>query len=400
MDSPFLPDGRATKPGMPKAGSLIRHVPALPPGTTCGEMFVWLQTHPYPATAIVDVHGKVLGLVNRLMFLARYARQYAPELYSGKSVLKLASAEPLIVDEHVGIAELGNMLLLDHPHALIECFVVTSNGRYLGLGTGQALMQAKMHLLLTREKELSVALAQAKEASNAKSNFLALMSHELRTPLNAIIGFSEVIGGEMFGPIGVERYRGYASDINGAGRHLLALINDILDLSKAEAGKLDLHYEAVDLLKLAQECASLMRDQARQNGLSLTLSLPSLSPVQADRLRVKQMLLNLLSNAIKFTPAGGAVSVKGHLDSHGRVVLAVSDTGIGMDAEAIPTALEPFRQIDSPLARKVEGTGLGLSLVKTLMEGHQGELLIDSAKGKGTTVSLCFAAPTRLSAAS
>jgi two-component system, cell cycle sensor histidine kinase PleC len=393
MDSPFLLTGAATEPGVPVAGSIIRHIPALPPSTTCGETFIWLQTHPnYPAAVIADPQGNVVGLVNRLIFLARYARQYAPELYSHKTILKLANTEPLIVDENVTIADLGKTMLIDHPHAFIECFVVTARGRYLGLGTGEALMRAKMQLLQARERELSLALAETKEASNAKSNFLALMSHELRTPLNAIIGFSEVIGGEIFGPIGLPRYRDYAIDIHGAGRHLLALINDILDLSKAESGKLDLHYEQVDLADLARECARLVRDQATQSDLRLSISVAALPYVSVDRLRVKQMLLNLLSNAIKFTMPGGTVSIEAYLDSTGHVVLRVRDTGIGMDAAAIPLAMEPFRQIDSPLKRKVEGTGLGLSLVKSLIEAHKGELLIESAKEKGASVLLHFPA--------
>jgi len=361
---------------------------------TCGEVFDWLLKNPaVPAVAILDDHDCVAGLINRLIFLARYARQYAPELYSRKPILRLANLTPLIVDEHVQFADLGATLLVENPDALVECFVVTSRGRYRGIVTGEALLRCKLALLQAREEELSRALAAANEASRAKSNFLALMSHELRTPLNAIIGFSEVLGGELFGPLGTERYRDYAHDIHGAGRHLLALINDILDLSKAEAGKFDLHCEDVSPDELIGECLKLMRGRALEAKLSLSQDggreIPRLF---ADRLRLKQILLNLLSNAIKFTPPGGTIRAAIECDAQGRMLLSVSDTGIGIAPEMIPVALEPFRQIASPFARNAEGTGLGLSLVKALMESHDGALEIDSAPNLGTTARLVFPA--------
>jgi len=360
---------------------------------TCGDVFDWLLRNPaVPAVAIVDERGFVAGLVNRLIFLARYAKQYAPELYSRKSILKLANPAPLSMDEHVQFSDLGATLLVENPDALIECFVVTSRGRYRGIVTGEALLRCKVALLQAREEELSRALTAANEASRAKSNFLALMSHELRTPLNAIIGFSEVLGGEMFGPLGSERYRDYAHDIHGAGRHLLALINDILDLSKAEAGKFDLHSEQVSADELIGECLKLMRGRAMEAKLSLTQSGGPVPRLFVDRLRLKQILLNLLSNAIKFTPAGGAIRVHAEQDDRGRILLSVSDTGIGIAPEMIQVALEPFRQVASPFARNAEGTGLGLSLVKALMESHGGILELDSRLDVGTTAKLVFPA--------
>ena len=361
---------------------------------TCGEVFAWLLNNPaVPAVAILDNAGGIAGLVNRLIFLARYAKQYAPELYSRKSILKLANPTPLIVDEHVQFSDLGATLLVENPDALIECFVVTSKGRYLGIVTGEALLRCKVSLLQAREQELSDALATAREASRAKSNFLALMSHELRTPLNAIIGFSEVLGGEMFGALGNGRYRDYAHDIHGAGRHLLALINDILDLSKAEAGKFELNCEEIAPKDLIGECMKLMRGRAMEARLSLTSGadgdIPSLN---ADRLRVKQILLNLLSNAVKFTPQGGAVRISAERSHEGGLMLSVSDTGIGIAPEFIQAALEPFRQIASPFARNTEGTGLGLALAKALVEIHGGTLELESALNLGTTARLVFPA--------
>ena len=247
------------------AGMLAARTPALNERTTCCEVFDWFVAHPaVPAAAILHSQtGEVLGLINRFIFFARYAKQYVPELFGRKSILKLANRMPLIVDADVRLADLGATLLVENPDALIECFVVTRRGRYLGVGTGEALLQGKVRLLQTREEELSRALRAETRANAAKSDFLALMSHELRTPLNAIIGFSEVLGTEMMGPLGHPRYREYANDVHGAGRHLLALINDILDLSKAAAGKFELSCEEIVPADIVSECLRLTRGTAR-----------------------------------------------------------------------------------------------------------------------------------------
>jgi two-component system cell cycle sensor histidine kinase PleC len=376
------------------AGQIALALPALSVHQTCGDVFEWLLANPQvPAAAVLDESGHVAGLVNRLIYLARYARQYAPELYSRKSVLKLACSEPLLVDENVPVGDLGATLLMENPDAIIECFVVTRRGRYLGIGTGEALLRGKVDLAQTREQELNQALNAATASSKAKGDFLALMSHELRTPLNAIIGFSEVMSGEMFGPLGHGRYKEYARDVHGAGRHLLALINDILDLSKAEAGKFDLSCEEIVPADLLNECLRLMRGRAAEAGLRLEHQFaPGLPNLIVDRLRLKQILLNLLSNAVKFTPAGGQVTLSADCDAQGQFLLAVRDTGIGMAPEAIPLALEPFRQIASPFARNAEGTGLGLSLVKSLIECHGGTLELDSALHRGTVARLTLPA--------
>jgi len=377
------------------AGMLAARTPALSERTTCGEVFDWFIAHPaVPAAAVLHSQtGTVLGLINRFIFFASYARQYVPELFSRKSILKLANTAPLVVDAEVRLGDLGATLLVENPEALIECFVVTRRGRYLGVGTGEALLQGKVKLLQAREEELSRALKAETRANTAKSDFLALMSHELRTPLNAIIGFSEILGTEMLGPIGHPRYREYANDVHGAGRHLLALINDILDLSKAAAGKFELACEEIVPADIVAECLRLTRGKAHEGGLRLTSELaPGLPNLMVDRLRLKQALLNLCSNAIKFTPPGGAVHVTADQMDDGSFMLAVRDTGIGMTPEQIPVALEPFRQVASPFARNAEGTGLGLALVKSLIECHDGRLEVESMLHKGTTVRLVLPA--------
>jgi signal transduction histidine kinase len=230
----------------------------------------------------------------------------------------------------------------------------------------------------------------ADASSRMKTEFLANMSHELRTPLNAILGFSDIIRAEMFGP-GAPKYRDYANDIHGAGNHLLSLINDILDIAKAESGKLTLYPEPVELESLIKECVSLVRGKASEKGLRIVLRQDHLPPLLIDRLRVKQILLNLLSNAVKFTETG-TITVDTRRDADGRTAITVRDTGIGIEAAMIPLMFEPFQQVDSALSRKYEGTGLGLSLVKKLIELHEGDVQIESTLGHGTSASIRFPA--------
>jgi signal transduction histidine kinase len=238
---------------------------------------------------------------------------------------------------------------------------------------------------------LSLALEAAAASSQSKSQFLATMSHELRTPLNAIIGFSELLKAESLGSMGNPRYIEYATDIHQSGNHLLSLINDVLDFSKAEAGRLDLREEQLDVREIVTDCLRLVAPGAREAEISVTADLPATAPtVLADARRLKQIALNLLSNALKFTPAGGAVRVSLSFDDG--MLIAVADTGIGMTPEQIPVALQAFGQIDSRLSRSYEGTGLGLPLCRHMAEAHGGDLSIESALGRGTTVTVRFPA--------
>jgi two-component system cell cycle sensor histidine kinase PleC len=376
------------------AGGLALPLESLDPNASCKEVFDWFAARgEQPAAVLLRDDGSIAGLVNRLHFLALYARRFYPEVYSRRSILKLANRNPLIVDENVRVTDLSASVVDEHPQALSECFIVTRAGRYLGIGTGEALMRSKVALLQWSEAELHRALRAAEYAVQAKSNFLALMSHELRTPLNAIIGFSQVLDEELFGPIGQPRYREYAADIQAAGRHLLALINDILDLTKAEVDKIELNESVIDPAELMDDCLRLVRDRANKGLLLLELRIdPALRDVgfYADQLRIKQVILNLLSNAIKFTRSGGRVTLNAQIEVDGGLSFAVHDTGIGMTEDQIPLALEPFRQIDSPLVRNFEGSGLGLALVKALVERHEGSLTLTSEPNVGTLVSVQF----------
>ena len=244
-------------------------------------------------------------------------------------------------------------------------------------------------------RKLRVALATAASASQAKSEFLASMSHELRTPLNAIIGFSEVMEVETFGPLGAPRYKEYAHDIHDSGKHLLALINDILDVSRLDAGGMTLDERDFNLHDVIMQALKMISRQARGKSIELVEHLaPALPLVHADERRIKQVLINLLANAIKFTPRNGSITVNAWLHEAGLSV-AVTDTGVGIAPENIAKALEPFSQIDSSVAREHGGAGLGLPLSSQLMQLHGGTLTLESTLHVGTTVTVTLP-PSRL----
>ncbi len=241
------------------------------------------------------------------------------------------------------------------------------------------------------EEELINAKQQAERASTAKSEFLAKISHEIRTPLNAIIGFSEVMMDERFGPVGNERYRQYLRDIHSSGGHLISLLNDLLDLSKIEAGKLELSFVTVNLNDLVQQCVAIMQQQANREHVIIRTSLPaSLPQIVADPRSVRQIALNLLSNSIKFTGAGGQVIVATALNDDHEIVLRVRDTGPGMNEKELQTALEPFRQLAT--AGRAGGSGLGLPISKALAEANHARFHITSEVDSGTLVEVAFPA--------
>jgi len=264
----------------------------------------------------------------------------------------------------------------------------TSNGGVVIIQSDITEMKQRQQALLASEAEAREAREAAEAASRAKSAFLASMSHELRTPLNAILGFAETMSTEMFGPLGSAKYVEYASDIHRSGSHLLDLINDILDLSRIEAGRYELHFEATKPKAIIEEAVRLVTVNAEHAGVGLEIAIASgLPPMLLDSRAIRQVLLNLLSNAIKFTPRGGTVSVTARA-AENLVSIVVKDTGIGIPASALSRLAKPFEQVENVMTRRNEGSGLGLAISKALIESHRGSLQIESILDAGTTVTI------------
>ena len=248
-------------------------------------------------------------------------------------------------------------------------------------------LQHQARQLVDLAEKYAAEKTRAESANRSKSEFLANMSHELRTPLNAIIGFSEIMEGGMFGPLGSPKYVEYSHDIHSSGQHLLELINDILDMSKIEAGRMTLEKQSTDLTKVIDESLRLVSGRAEIASVKVTNHAHALPQIDADKRAIKQVLLNLLSNAIKFTPAGGDIRVES-TSSDGMVTISVADSGIGIPAHALPKIGRPFEQVESQHSKKHKGTGLGLALSRSLVEMHGGTLKIESTEGVGTRVTV------------
>lgn len=289
---------------------------------------------------------------------------------------------------------------LNRPRGLV-CISVSGRPRfdehgafigYVGIGRDVTEEQQQRR----RQDEMNHALAEARDqalrASKSKSSFLAHMSHELRTPMNAILGFAEVMRDQVVGPL-EERYRSYAGHIHESAQHLLSLINDVLDLSKIEAGAYELHEGAVDLPGIAARALRQVEAAAREGTVTLTLDMEvGLPPVWADQRAVFQIMLNLLSNGIKFTPSGGSVALFARREASGGIAFGVRDTGIGMSEADIAKALQRFGQVDNVLTREQQGSGLGLPLVQELALLHGGQVHVESQPAAGTTVTVRFGA--------
>ena len=282
----------------------------------------------------------------------------------------------------------------------------TKDGGYVSVGTDITALKTHEEKLVDSEKRLMATVSdlrasqqrlaelaeqyaqektRAEEANQAKSKFMANMSYELRTPLNAIIGFSEIMESGMFGPLGAEKYHEYCSDIRGSGQYLLEVINDILDMSKIEAGRIRLDFEDLNLDSLLAEAMRVVAARAQDKQLQLTAQISPELRLRADRRALKQIALNLLSNAVKFTPYGGRVTVRGRASDR-CITLAILDSGIGIAKDALARLGRPFEQVESQLTKSHQGSGLGLAISKSLIELHGGSMRIRSTLGKGTLV--------------
>jgi signal transduction histidine kinase/HAMP domain-containing protein len=329
---------------------------------------------------LVDATGRVVVANSRM---ATLFPAIAADRLSGGTVadfVRLARAQIAADADAAAIEHGGEIRLADGRWIRISRSATQEGGFFLLLSDFTDIK--------TREQHYKDAKLQAEAASRAKSRFLANMGHELRTPLNAIIGFSEIIAGQAFGPQAGDKYVAYAANILDSGRHLLGVINAVLDLARIETGNLTLSLEPIDLHEILANCARLMRERCAEAGLAFDLQIGEAPlPVVGDAPKLRQTFLNLLANAAKFTEAGGSAGLRAGV-ADGLVRVEIFDTGIGMTPEEIALALTPFEQVDAKLARRYEGAGLGLPLAKALVELHGGTIAIASEKGKGTKVTV------------
>ncbi|PRD41181.1 PAS domain-containing sensor histidine kinase [Phyllobacterium phragmitis] len=372
-----------------------------------------LQTRIDELTSILDTatDGVVIigsdGLIRSMNHSAAALFGYEPEQIEGKSFSMLFAIESqrAAMDYLDGLAENGVASVLNDGREVIGR---EAQGRFIPMFmTIGKLAASNSYCAVLRditqwkraEEELTNARHEAELASSQKSEFLARISHEIRTPLNAIIGFSELMSDEKFGSIGNERYRNYLRDINRSGNHVLALVNDLLDISKIEAGGLDMQFEAVSLNDAISEAVAIMQPQANRERVIIRSSFPSNLPdIVADARSVKQIALNLLSNAVRFTSPGGQVIVSTLYEADGGVVMRVRDTGVGMTQAEIEQALKPFKQINTLKRNRADdhtdwrqdGTGLGLPLTKAMVEANRAVFSIESTPGNGTMVEISF----------
>ncbi len=298
------------------------------------------------------------------------------------SFLGIPDPSPLPANVLAELAEVSDFCLVVFVCAMTLNFVAVAN-------TQQRELEAEVKTRGRAEARLTAALDEANQAMRSKTTFLANTSHELRTPLNAIIGFADLIRSEAFGPLDNARYRDYLDDIAASGQHLLHIINDILDFSKFEAGKATLdNIETLDLANLIGGAVRMIQPQAESAQVNLDVEVDPLPAVIGNERLLSQVLLNLLSNAVKFTPPGGSVTILACRAVDGGISVTVADTGIGMSEDEVKVALTAFGQVDSHLARRFPGTGLGLPLAKAIVELHRGALRMRSVPGKGTEVTI------------
>jgi PAS domain S-box-containing protein len=364
-----------------------------------------LQTRVDELNAILDTatDGVILldsaGAIRSVNHSAAALFGYEPEDVTGKpfSLLFAIESQRAAMDYLSSLSENGVASLLNDGREVIGR---ESQGRFIPLFmTIGKLDASKGYCVVLRdithwkraEEELVSAKREAERTSAQKSEFLARISHEIRTPLNAIIGFSELMADEKFGPIGSERYRDYLHDISRSGNHVLSLVNDLLDISKIEAGAVEMDFEAVSLNDALTEAVAIMQPQANRERVIIRSSLTSRLPdIVADHRSITQIALNLLSNAIRFTGPGGQVIVSTSYEASGDVLLRVRDTGIGMTRAEVEQALRPYKQITTPRHARSDGTGLGLPLTKAMAEANRANFTIESTPGRGTMVEITF----------
>lgn len=369
--------------------ALATTAPSVGPAVSCAEVYDIFSCNP-DLLAIAVVDGETpIGLVSRNDLTLKLADRFGRPLYGNRPITRLMDPAPLIVEANHSLDFLSRFILDERPSALMQGFIVIKDGKYLGIGTALSMLQASMVRSKQHSEELERARIAAETANRTKSVFLANMSHELRTPLNAIIGFTDFMGSEALGRIDPPQYADYIKDVNESGKHLLNVINAILDMSKVEANRLDLLEDYVDPGQVVSLVCRMMESAAKKKDLKILVECSDTLPdIYVDGQILRQILLNLLSNAVKFSRESTDIRVRVHMLEDGSMRFSVIDKGIGISPEDMKKVMEPFGQVDGHLSRQVEGTGLGLPLCKALTEAHGGILELTSKLGRGTQADI------------
>jgi two-component system cell cycle sensor histidine kinase PleC len=361
------------------AGDLIEPGPTVSPDATGGEVLAILKRSPLTSiVAVVDEYGAVLGALERDRILSAFAQPLWYDVYNRRPVWPLA-------DRAVPLDQIKQLIAREYPGAIQSGFLIAENDRFAGFGAMAQLLELTVHQAQRRLIELDNARNAAEAAAAARSRFLATMSHELRTPLNAIIGFSDLLLMQVMRGEPAEKLGEYLGDIGSSGRHLLDIINDILEFSKLETGAVTLDLHEFSLEPMIASAIRIARGQSQAKEVALTCAaIDPATVATGDERRLRQVLLNLISNAVKFTPNGGRVEVSTSLKPCGTRIIAVTDNGVGISPADIERVFEPFVQADANFDRASSGTGLGLPLSRKLMELHGGTLHLESTPGQGT----------------
>ncbi len=366
-------------------------VPPVSPDTPCGVVFERFQADSNLVAIPVTVKGVPKGLLKRTEFLIGFGDRFGRALFEKRPVTALMDSDPLMVDERLTVERLHEMLISDNRDALQDGFIVTEDGFYKGIGTSYTLLQLNMKRAEQRMLELDEARMEAEAATRSRSQFLANMSHELRTPLNAVIGFADFILAEKGRGRSVDDVWTYVADIRDSGTHLLGVINSILDFSKLEANAFNLREDYEAPQEIIHRVVRMMTAAAKSRSIRLMVDAEDLGvELHADIQVTKQILINLVSNAIKFSPSESEIHVSHKLTTAKQIEFVVLDNGPGMSEEVLDKVMEPFEQADAGLARRHEGTGLGLPLVKAFTEAHGGTFRLESAVGSGTRGIVTF----------